>query len=389
VKTQRLVPAQVPIPSTYFGMHILHLSGSLPGYETAWPQVNVPAFRLWDVRVTWPDLEPTRGQWKFAVLDNILHQASEHETEVHLTFGFTPGWASSRPTEASLYQPGNAAEPKSMDDWINFVRTVATRYKGQIHTYEIWNEPNVHRYWSGSVEQMVEMAHQAHNIIKSIDPSAIIISPAPAGKLALPWFTSFLSAGGGRYADVIGYHFYVNPAPPEAMVPLIRTVQGILREHEAGEKPLWDTEAGWVQPPAISDELGAAYVARAFLLNWAAGVQRFYWYAWVTRSKGPFLPTIEADGKTLAPEGTAYGVIQKWLTGTVMNGCEQNVSHSWTCQLSDGRVNKWIVWNPDQTACLSIPDEWKIKHVTLLLSGTRPRKSGCIEVGTTPILLTR
>jgi hypothetical protein len=390
VQPQRLVPAQIPIPATYFGMHLLHLSGTLPGYDIPWPQATIPAFRLWDVRVTWPDLEPARGQWRFGVLDKILEQAREHKTEIQLTFGFTPRWASTRPTEVSLYQPGNAAEPQSMDDWKNFVRTVATRYQGQIHIYEIWNEPNVHRYWSGSVEEMVEMAHQAHDIIKSIDPSAIIVSPPPSGKTGLGWFTSFLSAGGGRYVDVIGYHFYVDPAPPEAMAPLIRTVQGIMREHQIGEKPLWDTEAGWGQPhPFPSDELGAAYVARAFLLNWASGVQRFYWYAWVPENQGSLLPMTEPDEKTLSPEGTAYGVIQKWLTGAVMNGCEQDASHTWTCQLKDRAMNEWIVWNPDRNACLSIPGAWGIKHVTPLLSDAQPAKRGCIQVGSTPELLTR
>jgi beta-glucosidase/6-phospho-beta-glucosidase/beta-galactosidase len=42
-----------------------------------------------------------------------------------------------------------------MDYWRTFVRAVATRYKGQIEAYEIWNEPNLKMFWTGSVEQLV------------------------------------------------------------------------------------------------------------------------------------------------------------------------------------------------------------------------------------------
>jgi hypothetical protein len=385
---RRLTPAQTPIPANYFGIHLLHLKGTAPNYDMPWPEVPVPADRLWDAKVTWQDLEAAKGRWNFDVLDKVVKLAQEHNSEVQLTFGFTPRWASARPSEASLYQPGNAAEPTSMEDWKDFVRTVATRYRNQIHIYEIWNEPNVHRYWSGSVEQMVDMAHQAFDIIKSIDPSAVVVSPAPAGQSGLLWFSSFLNAGGGRYADVIGYHFYVDPAPPEAMVPLVQSVQAIMRGLGVGKKQLWDTEAGWAQPhPFPSDQLGAAYLARAFLLNWATGIRRFYWYAWV--SWGLFLPMTQPDQQILTPEGKAFGAIQAWMAGTVMNWCQQDENGTWTCQMRDRTANKWVVWNPDQNICVNIPPAWHVKESTPLLSETSPLGAKCLLATSTPQLLTQ
>ena len=386
----RLTPSQIPIPSTFFGMNIhMVMNQSGPDPLTPWPQVTLPAWRLWDVRVTWSDLEPAKGQWNFAKLDKIVALAREHNTEIQLTFGFTPRWASARPTETSFYQPGGAAEPQSLNDWADFVRTLVVRYQGQIHIYEIWNEPNVSRYWSGSPEQMVELTHRAHDIIKSIDPSATIVSPSPTGQNGLVWFSSFLSAGGGHYVDVIGYHVYIDPAPPEAMVPLIQTVQAIMRAYHFEGTPLWDTEAGWSHPhPFPSDELAADYIARAFLLNWASGVRRFYWYAWGADG-GPFVGTTEADGKTLKPAGKAYEVVQKWLTGAVMNWCSQDANHTWTCQLTDRGTTKWVVWNPDQNTCLNLPSSWSVRKVTHLLSEAQLAGGSCTEIGPTPALLTR
>ena len=388
VPMQRLTPAQVPIPSTFFGMHIHHILKNSPDPVTPWPQVNVPAWRLWDVRVTWSDIEPSKGQWKFDVLDNLLAIAREHGTEVQLTFGFTPAWASARPTEVSLYRPGGAAEPQSPDDWKNFVRTVATRYRGRIHIYEVWNEPNVKRYWSGSAEQMVEMTRQAHDIIKSIDPSALIVSPSAVGENGLLWLSSFLNGGGGHYVDVIGFHFYVFPAEPEAMVPLIHSVEAIMRGYGIGDKPLWDTEAGWARPsPFPSDEMAAAYLTRAYLLNWASGVRRFYWFSWDNHG-WVALRTTEADSETLTPAGSAFAVTQNWLTGAVMNWCEQDVDQTWTCQLRDRGMNKWIVWNPEKSTCRAIPTGWAVRTVIPLLMEAHPAGADCLEIGPTPQLLT-
>jgi hypothetical protein len=388
-QSQRLTPAQIPIPSTFFGMHIHHLiSGNEPNPPTPWPPVTVPAWRLWDVRTTWSDLEPAKGQFKFDVLNKVLELAREHNTQVQLTFGFTPAWASTRPAEASLYRPGGAAEPRSLDDWTTFVRAVATRYRGRIHVYEIWNEPNVPRYWSGSPEQLVELTRLAHDVIKGIDPAAIIVAPSPVGEAGLVWLSSFLNAGGAHYVDVIGFHFYVFPAPPEAMVPLINSVKAVMRGYGIGDKPLWDTESGWAKPsPFPSDELAASYLARAFILNWASGVQRFYWYAWDNHAWAA-LRTTESNNRTLTPAGVTYGTIQKWLTGTIMNWCEQDSNQNWTCQLKDHAKDEWIVWNSNQSGCLVVPSQWSIKTVTPLLAHAHPASGGCVEIESTPELLT-
>jgi hypothetical protein len=179
-------------------------------------------------------------------------------------------------------------------------------------------------------------------------------------------------------------------SPPEEMVPYIQTVQAIMRAYGVGNKPLWNTEVGWSKPsPFPSDELGAAYLARTYLLNWATGVRRLYWYAWIGGTSG-FLSlfTIEPDGSTIKPAGTAYGVIQKWLTGTVMNWCAPDANQTWTCQLKAHGKPEWIVWNPNQNTCLAPPGP-SIKNVTPLLSEAHPADRSCIEVGPTPELLTQ
>ena len=79
----QIKPSAEPIPATFFGMH-LHktLFPSPAGFITPWPNLPVPTWRLWDSQVRWPDIEPSKGQWKFDLLDKYLALAEAHHVEV-------------------------------------------------------------------------------------------------------------------------------------------------------------------------------------------------------------------------------------------------------------------------------------------------------------------
>jgi hypothetical protein len=154
--------------------------------------------------------------------------------------------------EKSTYAPGFAAEPRDLEDWRTYVRTVARRYKGRIHAYEIWNEPNLKLFWTGTVDQMIALTAEASRIIRSIDPQALIVSPSATQDRGIPWLTEFLSKGGGTLVDVIGYHLYVAPQPPEATIALVSQVKQAMLAAGIANKPIWNTEAGWFSTQAVS-----------------------------------------------------------------------------------------------------------------------------------------
>jgi hypothetical protein len=380
-------PSQT-VPATFFGMHMHYLVvPSATGIVTPWPDSQVREWRLWDAYTMWPYLEPSKGQWTFQTLDKSVQLAEEHDARVILTLGLTPAWASARPNEPSTYRPGWAAEPKDIEDWRNFVRTVASRYRGRIHVYEVGNEPNLRIFWTGSTEQMIELTREAHDIIKSIDPTALIVSPSATGSNGLGWLAEFLSKGGGQYVDIIGYHLYVFPKPPEAMVPLAQEVKRVMVQHGVGNKPLWDTESGWLKPTELpSEELQAGYLARAYILAWSQGVERFYWYAWDDHNAATLqLTTANNENRTEA--GHAFFVVQEWLVGSRMDWCNEGTDHTWTCQLNHDGNPRWIAWNPDQNKMINVPSAWKIKHAVPLLGNARAFEGNSLEVGPVPVLL--
>jgi hypothetical protein len=388
---------ETEIPATLFGMHLHHVA-TTPTYRTdppitqltPWPSVPIPTWRLVAAYVEWFALEPQKGAWNFEILDKSLELAEKHQVEPLMYLGFSPIWASSRPEEESTYGPGKAAPPHNIEDWRNYVRTVATRYKGRIKYYELWNEPNFPRFYSGSTETLLTLSREAYQILKEVDPNIIVISPsATDGENGISWLDEYLNQGGGDYADIIGFHFYVMPNPPEAILPLIKQVQAVMKKHDISDKPLWNTEAGFLAQevwPYDSPE-AAAYVARSYILNWAAGVERFYWFGWDS-GRGVAIKLTQADHTTLTSAGVAYGELQKWLGGSQMTSCTEDQQNTWTCELRRDRGYRgWIVWNPQKELMFSVPEDWEIEGVRDLMGDQDTGSKDSVKISPTPILL--
>jgi hypothetical protein len=211
---------------------------------------------------------------------------------------------------------------------------------------------------------MVTLAREAYKILKEVDPTVKVVSPSVTGAYGIPWLDQYFIKGGAAYADIIGYHFYVFPDPPEAMVPVIKNVRQIMTKYGISNKPLWNTEAGWAKPKFFPlDSEASAYVARSYILNWAAGIDRFYWYAWDNHN-WVTLEMTQTDNKTLKPAAIAYREVQKWIVGAKILPCEQDSQGTWLAKITRENAYKgFIIWNPDKTINFEIPKEWNVKQM--------------------------
>lgn len=364
------------ISLNYFGLHIHRLVHTQPwlkhgDLQTSWPAITFGTWRLWDAYVAWPNLEPEPGKWNFSTLDKYVERSAAAGVQILLPLGLSPSWASARPSEKSGYKPGNAAEPKSIADWKNYVRTVALRYRGRIRHYELWNEVNYRDFYSGTQEALVELSRVAYQTLKEVDPENILVSPSVVGEgKHLAWFDDYLAKGGGKYADVISYHFYVPKGKPEDMLKLIEHVRKLMQKHGLNDRPLWNTETGW----AISNRVGelragaaaddwkrldgneaAAYVARAFIIGAWGDLGRFYWYAWDNIDMG----LVEAGSGQLKPAARAFDRVVKWLYNSRFRSCSQDAG-LWKCELEKiSGERQWIVWiESGASRPFVIPQQW-------------------------------
>lgn len=369
------------IPPTLFGMHIHRATTGTP-----WPGVPFKTWQLWDADVMWPDLEPRRGVYRWERLDAIVALAQQHDVEPVLVLGLTPTWASARPEQVSDYGPGTSpAEPADLQDWTNYVTAVATRYRGRIRAYEVWNEPNA-QYFSGDVMAIFRLTQAAHDALKRVDPAITVISPSFMNDP--DYLDIFLGYGGGKYIDILGYHFYTAPGPPEDMIASASRVKRMMANRKLGTMPIWNTEIGWQSDNFVDDDQRRGYVARTALLNWALGIERFGWYAWDNHDWCKLWMT-ERDAVTPAPGATAYATIQQWLVGSRMASCAKSDSDLWTCTvIQPGDRIARIVWNARRSMPFTAPTSWNVASIQSLDGTTRRIDLGVpVTVGASPILL--
>ena len=214
-------------------------------------------------------------------------------------------------------------------------------------------------------------------MLKGIEPRQIEIAP----------FGSQGRAGHSCCFRYVASHNVV-PDSPEAMVPLINKIRKIMMKHKVNEKPLWNTEAGWDRKKVFSpDEMAASYVARAYIVNWAAGVSRFYWYAWDNKNWVSLRMTKDDDSTTTSA-ATAFAEVQKWLIGSQMVKCSSDSTGTWICQLANNSKNTvWIIWNTDKTMQFDLPGTWAISQGRDL-KGLRRNLKGVtkIQISPSPLL---
>jgi len=277
-----------------FGMH---MTGGVTGAEP-WPVDSISGVRLWDSNTPWSQLNPSQGTYNWSILNIWLNHAQDHGVDVLYTFGRTPQWASSNPNDSTCgNEPGSCDPPNDLNadgtgtdqHWKDFVTAIATFSAGRIHYWEIWDEaPNPFR-WNGTDAQLIRMASDARAIIHSIDSTAVITTPSGSLRYAndMTWWSNYLAAGGGNFADVIAYHGYIQPGKglpvPEKLVSLLTQFNQILKTYGQSAKPVWDTEASWggtILTGLTDFDMQAGFTARFYLIHQSIGTQRLYWYEW-------------------------------------------------------------------------------------------------------------
>jgi len=378
---QSTILLTLPVPATFFGLSVLdfsHLS----------PSMSFGTTRSWDAGpgLDWSDANPSQGVYKFSPLDQFIAFNQARGAEGIYTFGRTPRWASSQPYNLdSPYGPGECAPPSNMSYWDAYVTAIVTHAAGRIKYWELWNEPNEAAY-CGDMPTMVTMAQHAHQIIKRIDPAALILAPSTDKISGPPWLASFLSTGGAGSVDVIAFHGYWS-SQAEDIVTVVANFRAVAAAHGLSGLPMWDTESSWAYtstmslPPASEQ---VAYIAKSYLLHWSLGVDRFSWYAYDANSPWGTLYT-SPTGETAT--ALSYRETYKWMIGATLTApCSNAANKVWICPLSrTGGYSAEAVWISNSSAKFAVPKQYT--QYLDLAGATHPIANGVVTIGDQPILL--
>jgi hypothetical protein len=163
------------------------------------------------VQLEWPLVQPDPETFQWFFYDGIVDEAQAHGLHLMFSIVGAPAW-----TRAAGNENG---PPDDYGHYTAFLSNLISRYPGQIHAIEVWNEQNLDREWMTSEglspAAYVQFLAQSYDTIKANDPNIIVISGALAPTGIHDGVTSYddfiylddaISAGVLDYADCVGAH---------------------------------------------------------------------------------------------------------------------------------------------------------------------------------------
>ncbi len=326
VPTAPPVPVDFPVPRALFGTHVKNLG---VGGQPTPPRAG--AVRLWDSAVAWRQLEPARGRIDWRPMDRAVAAAEAMgAADILWVHGSIPRWAAEDPDSPGIYGPGTTSTPDTKA-YLGFLRKVATRYRGRITSYQVWNEANISIFYRGTPAGMAELTERAHVVLERADPDALLVGASTTVRAKGPvrrWYDGYVRglAERGWPVDALAVHLY--PKAEQGVgtrAAYIRTMRAWLAQR-GWTGPVWDTEVNFgdrrdfaTTTVVVPQRTAAAWVARTYLDSLALGVQRVYWYAWNDHILG--IDQVDARTGAILPAGRAYLTVQKWLDRATWHGC--------------------------------------------------------------------
>ncbi len=220
-------------------------------------------------QVQWSSIEPVeKGGFDWAELDRVVNSAHDSGLNILLSVAKTPTWA---------LVPGlDHGPPADPQDFADFMRVLATRYRGKVQAYELWNEANLAIEWKPVTPgPFVELLKVTYTALKQADPNAVAIMGAltPTGVIDpniaiddveyLRQLVAYNNGEVANYFDVLGVHpGGFNHPPTDTPQNITRNQSGGFGSHPsffftryaelhnillaAGiNKDVWFTEFGW------------------------------------------------------------------------------------------------------------------------------------------------
>jgi hypothetical protein len=266
------------------------------------------------------DVEATQGVYTDTAVDAFVNAFSAAGIDQILCFWGSASWCNGSTTSTVVPTYLSDQWTTFVDGWTALATREVTRYMGQVHKWELWNEPNQHFNWQEpsypDVTSYVAWASAMYAAIKAADPTCTVVIGGLCGLVAGPSTDyageTFLQDcyAAGFYADGVAIHPYCKQAPSTRLVAHnnsfgdIATVHTIMVNAGHGSDALWVTEFGY---PGTSDRIVAGYLTTAFdlIASTFTYVSVFCWFILQEDASYPTSGGISTTGAVTAV-GTAF-----------------------------------------------------------------------------------
>ena len=169
--------------------------------------------------IGWDGIEEAPDEYNWRFWDEIV-EAAEREGVTLLPYVcYTPRWLGNHP-ENFWREP-----PRDLERFGKFMFVIAHRYRGQIRSWELWNEPDNRDYWLGSAKQFARMFRGGAEAVRRADAQALVVLGGMAGEADSNLMQSLTQNHElGRWFDVINFHSYFETWDKSAAEELPRRI---------------------------------------------------------------------------------------------------------------------------------------------------------------------
>ncbi len=243
----------------------------------------VRRFVRWDV--TEPQRSGSYDGGQIGELDDFIYLAQAAKKKIALTVIGAPRWANG--SSDFLTPPSDPAS------YASFIGRLATRYKGRVQSWEIWNEPDEAEFWHGTTPSPANYApllKASYAAIKTADPATQVVAGPLTGN-NYQFLEGLYSEGARGHFDAVGVHtdtacginspssFYREDGRVGRFTFLgFREVHAVMAANGDGDKPITMSEMGWstttltcergkwagLKDAGVSEAKQADYLAEAY-----------------------------------------------------------------------------------------------------------------------------
>ncbi len=175
------------------------------------------------------------------------------------------------------------------NEWQNYVTTTCSRYRKNIFFWEMLNEADLmHRFRTEfTYKHYLEFLKHGYSAVKSGNKKAKVLFSGIAYAEG-DFIDSVLSQNVSNYFDIMNVHHYTDvKREPEEFLFFYKRLYDKLKKYDI-DKPLWLTETGCFNTIGRkNDTIAGKRLPRIFLISFACGVEKVFWYKSRARELDP------------------------------------------------------------------------------------------------------
>lgn len=178
--------------------------------------------------------------------------------------------------------------PGYYDEWQDYVEQTVKRYRKDVRYWEVINEAHLINKMNPefNVNNYVELLKRGYKAVKKNNNSAQVLITST--NVYSNFIDSVFANDIGRFFDIMNVHCYTSDKiEPEDFFDSFRCLKLKMNKYSV-DKPVWLTETGVSTKPGYVDEVTQAQrLPRIFLISFACGVDKVFWYNMRSREINP------------------------------------------------------------------------------------------------------